>query len=276
MKPTSALRQYLITLALLTACSAAYAQVTVVTDPLKTYSDQGNHVRLVPTTAPSSDLNTSTTNWVGSSVTHTSDPASVRRSGATSTADSTASGVLSGTPLAATFTTQSWASVASDNRFSRPSSGTISATSDAWIHNVITFSVGQLSNYSWSATLTFLGTFEGYADIYFLLSDTSYNYSMLSDTSYNYIDGARGIGPSSGSGQLAAGDYILAWGGSVNSTSQETGTVGTLFGSEGFTQSGELTVIAAPVPEPETYAMMLAGLGLLGMMARRRKQKISA
>ena len=28
-----------------------------------------------------------------------------------------------------------------------------------------------------------------------------------------------------------------------------------------------------PVPEPETYAMMLAGLGLLGFTARRRKQK---
>ena len=28
----------------------------------------------------------------------------------------------------------------------------------------------------------------------------------------------------------------------------------------------------APVPEPETYAMMLAGLGLLGVAARRRKQ----
>ncbi len=27
---------------------------------------------------------------------------------------------------------------------------------------------------------------------------------------------------------------------------------------------------AAPVPEPETYAMMLAGLGLLGFMAKRR------
>jgi hypothetical protein len=33
---------------------------------------------------------------------------------------------------------------------------------------------------------------------------------------------------------------------------------------------------AAPVPEPETYAMMLAGLGLLGVVARRRKQKLNA
>jgi hypothetical protein len=30
------------------------------------------------------------------------------------------------------------------------------------------------------------------------------------------------------------------------------------------------------IPEPETYAMMLAGLGLLGFMARRRKQKETA
>lgn len=31
--------------------------------------------------------------------------------------------------------------------------------------------------------------------------------------------------------------------------------------------------ISAPVPEPETYAMLAAGLGLLGFAARRRKQK---
>ena len=32
----------------------------------------------------------------------------------------------------------------------------------------------------------------------------------------------------------------------------------------------------APIPEPETYAMMLAGLGLTGFVARRRKQKEAA
>jgi len=31
-----------------------------------------------------------------------------------------------------------------------------------------------------------------------------------------------------------------------------------------------------PIPEPETYAMLLAGLGVLGLVARRRKQKEAA
>jgi hypothetical protein len=31
--------------------------------------------------------------------------------------------------------------------------------------------------------------------------------------------------------------------------------------------------LSAPVPEPETYAMLLAGLGLMGVAARRRKSR---
>lgn len=34
--------------------------------------------------------------------------------------------------------------------------------------------------------------------------------------------------------------------------------------------------VTSPIPEPETYAMLLAGLGLLGFHARRRKQKEAA
>ena len=40
--------------------------------------------------------------------------------------------------------------------------------------------------------------------------------------------------------------------------------------------SGHMTLAPttmAPIPEPETYAMMLAGLGLMGFVARRRKQQ---
>ena len=35
----------------------------------------------------------------------------------------------------------------------------------------------------------------------------------------------------------------------------------------------DLTLTVNSVPEPETYAMLVAGLGLLGLTARRRKQK---
>jgi hypothetical protein len=36
-------------------------------------------------------------------------------------------------------------------------------------------------------------------------------------------------------------------------------------------EGGQLMVAAVPVPEPSTYAMLGAGLGLLGFAARRRK-----
>ncbi|MEK7708235.1 MAG: FxDxF family PEP-CTERM protein, partial [Pseudomonadota bacterium] len=32
------------------------------------------------------------------------------------------------------------------------------------------------------------------------------------------------------------------------------------------------TMNISPIPEPETYAMLLAGLGLIGFSARRRMQ----
>jgi hypothetical protein len=57
---------------------------------------------------------------------------------------------------------------------------------------------------------------------------------------------------------LAAGDYYLRVSGNLVSDS------GASFGG---------AVMLAPVPEPETYGMMLGGLGVLGFLARRRKAK---
>ena len=45
------------------------------------------------------------------------------------------------------------------------------------------------------------------------------------------------------------------------------GAVGTM---SGYPVSQVITLANAPVPEPETYAMLLAGLGLVGWAARRR------
>jgi len=249
---------------LMSGAQTASAQVTVDTDPSKTYSDWGNQVTPFPIATGSADFNFGTNTWSGS-LTTLSDLASVTRGSATSTADSTASGTLSGS----TFTTNSWASGVSDNRFARSGTGTIRATSNAWVDNSIAFAVGQLSNYSWSAT--FLSVVSGATNSPPYSTDP---YFWLFDASNNAVFGCQTCadGTLSGSGQLAAGNYVLSWGGSVGSTSETlNATMGTQYGSAAFTQSGVLTVMAAPVPEPETYAMMLAGLGLLGGMARRKK-----
>lgn len=55
-----------------------------------------------------------------------------------------------------------------------------------------------------------------------------------------------------------AGNYYITVGGVAN------GTMGGIY-------NGAISVSAAPIPEPETYAMMLAGLAALGFLARRRQ-----
>jgi hypothetical protein len=47
---------------------------------------------------------------------------------------------------------------------------------------------------------------------------------------------------------------------------------GTANGSKGGKYSFWVGTYTAPVPEPETYAMLLAGLGLMGTIARRRNK----
>lgn len=62
---------------------------------------------------------------------------------------------------------------------------------------------------------------------------------------------------------LTSGDYFLAISGVANGVKGGT-----------YASSLNLTNIqTAAVPEPETYAMMLAGLGFVGSIARRKKAK---
>ncbi len=63
---------------------------------------------------------------------------------------------------------------------------------------------------------------------------------------------------------LAAGSYTL-WAGGANYAGQFAATPQATYGL------GVSIGVTPAVPEPETYAMLLAGLGLVGIMARRRR-----
>jgi hypothetical protein len=74
--------------------------------------------------------------------------------------------------------------------------------------------------------------------------------------------------------------YDTYWLGTPNATSPtnawvfitSTGTQDPLYLKEGsqFAMALHSGDVLAPVPEPETYAMLLAGLGLIGAVVRRR------
>ena len=82
------------------------------------------------------------------------------------------------------------------------------------------------------------------------------------------IDFGTKFGQGSGN-RLSQNDYV-SWSISGLSSSIYTNSYVHVQGAIGG-GSAKYTPIMSAIPEPETYAMMLAGLGLLGFTARRRK-----
>jgi hypothetical protein len=81
------------------------------------------------------------------------------------------------------------------------------------------------------------------------------------DSSGSSVNGWWSFGPASASdSRLMAVSFSNVSGADLGGTFALNANV------NGFSQS------AVPVPEPETYAMMLAGLGALGFISRRRRQ----
>ena len=130
-------------------------------------------------------------------------------------------------------------------------------------------------HFTFSVTGTTSMNFDAIVSSISRTADTGLDFSALS---LYRVGGGTGIGGTAGdtlvtsgtslhsgemdvwtlsSDNLAAGDYyVLVSGNLVSDTSASFGGA----------------VMLAPVPEPETYGMMLAGLGVLGFLARRRKQ----
>jgi hypothetical protein len=80
---------------------------------------------------------------------------------------------------------------------------------------------------------------------------------------------------------LLNGSVVDSWAGTITNQFSYTGVTLNWTGIDQLNFSGGAnlfvtnidTLTTAPVPEPETYAMLMAGLGLMGVAARRRKAK---
>jgi hypothetical protein len=72
-------------------------------------------------------------------------------------------------------------------------------------------------------------------------------------------------------GQIGGGDFFVI-GTSFSGTASATGTLKLFYwDSNNFDNTASITANVNAVPEPETYALMLAGLGVVGFLARRRR-----
>lgn len=95
------------------------------------------------------------------------------------------------------------------------------------------------------------GTFGLYSDA----DGDGLNGTLISSTTFG------GNSTSLAVNSVGAGSYYWAISGNA------TGNLGGIY---------NFTTNTAPVPEPETYALMLAGLGLLGFVGKRRMRQSSA
>lgn len=109
-------------------------------------------------------------------------------------------------------------------------------------------------------------------------ADTGLDFSALS---LYRVGGGTGTGGTAGDTLVSSGTSLQSGSMDVWTLSSDNLTAGNYYVlvsgnlvSDTSASFGGAVMLSpmAPVPEPETYGMMLAGLGVLGVLARRRKQ----
>ncbi|MBA2722646.1 MAG: PEP-CTERM sorting domain-containing protein [Methylibium sp.] len=149
--------------------------------------------------------------------------------------------------------------------------------------NVTSPVAGSITNV-WLAPLTLSGTDPysvistgGSATIAFGTGVSSFSFLWGSPDTYNFLDIATNdlLLPFTFSGSdlgVLANPDFTANGNNANTRLFTIGTNdGTLIESITFRSDGVAFEVAAAIPEPSTYALMIAGLAAVGFVARRRK-----
>ena len=106
--------------------------------------------------------------------------------------------------------------------------------------------------------------------------------SIVADAPLTDLTTLAGFSTTSWSADAGVG-IPAAWGGSDGLVSGVNLTIENILAAASFEPSSisfiekkfvSVAVVTTPVPEPETYAMLLASLGLVGFMARRRNSRV--
>lgn len=134
----------------------------------------------------------------------------------------------------------------------------VGALGDLWVFShadivgsfsdTISFSLSQAANFGFSSLTHYMGVW----------SDISSFSVTLDGNAMNVASFFGGVELSAGQLQLPRGAHNLTIAG---------------FGSGAFPISGgsyQFQMSASPVPEPESWALLLGGLGLVGVLSRRR------
>lgn len=145
---------------------------------------------------------------------------------------------------------------------------------NSYADDPLTFNAGVLTNllsgqYNWSYTLT--GT----------SFDATYSFTLPEATGIVVkVDPYWGVSPTAVTLTSGLASTTMTWNGDYYQGST-VGLAGQSFtlhvtGTGAGGNSFNNFVTAAPVPEPETFAMLLAGLGLIGAITRRRNKTSAA
>lgn len=153
---------------------------------------------------------------------------------------------------------------------------------DYWSPNVYTSAVVSNAPDSLNNGILAIGTGSALDTITFSRAVVNPIMSIVSLNGPTFTFDAPFTVLSSGCGYWGCGNLSYGAGNVLSSNGEGHGTIqfnGT-FTSISFSESGAenwrgITVGVSPTPEPETYAMMIAGLGLVGSIARRRKTALA-
>jgi len=130
------------------------------------------------------------------------------------------------------------------------------------------FSVGATHGQPSTSGVTFGGNGVSYFG-YYMGSPDSYNIVTLYHG--NTVLGTYNGGDmATAASHMANGDQGVGFFVNYNTTGGDTITRVTFSSNTDAFETDNHAYVMAPVPEPETYAMLLAGLGMIGLLRRRK------